>query len=639
MRRLSRIFIALSLTASGLSSANAQDESTTPRQIFTSFVSGIPIEDLRYKPFEVPPSSQDAATQAEKSAIEKAVSLLRPAPEIPITAPAELPVTPEPMPEEKVEEAEKPAEMIAAIDLPAAPIPAEKPTPKKPETEKPSITKKASLTPPPKEALKRKPEEPENTAYKASLLPFYASAQEYLEARQTGEHEQMTLTYSVTVSNAKSGLSVDPKIMTLVLGPDYAAITKDETTQIYDFKMTRLLTLYQPQDLIPTQSPEFFSSVSLYPVVLNNVDTVKKATRNGTKDVIKIGPDTVLDSFWMEAGTGWSARANIEGLKVTRNEDDIKAVYKDTVPLTLRLGGPDIPSDDHMRVLYAYWLHDIPIHPAILPKIGRPGHAPSSITLLSYNPKYPDGLKTKWTLTSSNVQAGTFPLSADMPTALEVDQTTPLAFVIAESAAKTSENITAELEELQKDMAGFVENDDEFLAWVTGQTLGARLGGCAYSKEDLCDSLNRLENAAKPSSDLARVSNFLANLHIPAKREAALEGLLPYTKDDLAPAFLLKKAGMARARVKTSRLTSETIKSMKPDHLLEKALIQDPLDPETYHGLSQIYAVRGNFAESWDLLDALRQIESAPDAITAPVGRVEQSLKIQAPGYFVATHP
>ncbi|MGJ8564357.1 MAG: hypothetical protein ACSHXY_12505 [Alphaproteobacteria bacterium] len=635
MRRISRIFIAFSLTAGGVSSAHAQDDNVTPRQVFTSFVSGIPVEDLRYKPFEIPPTTQNDLIRSEKSEIEKAVSLLRPAPEVPIVIRPVLPEMPEIAPSEKVEE----AEMIAAIELSETPLAIEKSVPKEPDAERSIISKEASLPPAPKEALEQKAEKTEEPPFEGSLLPFYVSAEEYLKARQTGKHEQMTLTYTVTVSNAKSGLSVDPKIMTLVLGPDYAAITKDQTTQIYDFKMTRLLTVYQPENLIPTQSPEFFSSVSLYPIILNNVDTVKKATRNGTRDVIKIGHDTELDAFWMEAGTGWSARSNINGLKVTRNENDIKAAYKDTVPLTLRLGGPDIPTDDHMRVLYAYWLHDIPIHPGILPKIGRPGHAPSSITLLSYNPKYPDGLKTKWTLTGSNVQAGTFPLSADMPTALEVDQTTPLAFVIAESAAKTSENITAELEELQKDMAGFVENDDGFLAWVTGQTLGARLGGCAYSKEDLCDSLNRLENAAKPSSDLARVSNFLANLDIPAKREAALEGLLPYTKDELAPAFLLKKAGMARARVKTSRLTSETIKSMKADYLLEKALIKDPLDPETYHGLSQIYAARGNFTESWDLLDALRHIESAPDTITTPVGRVEQSLKIQAPGYFIATHP
>lgn len=623
MARLMRYFLVLSLSTSAGHYAVAQDEEVTPRQAFTSFVSGIAVEDLLYKPFElteIEPVTAQPALSAENVPVDtpekpKAADItpLEISPE----RIADIPDTPD-VPQAVVE-----LEKSIAEDEPPAPQPSIEPK---------TTVKEAALGPlPPEEDIA--PLQTVPSAYSANLLPFYVSASEYLQARNTAKHPQMTLTYNVTVANAKSGLKVDPKIITLKLGPDYAAITKKDVTRIFDFKTNRLLTLSQ------NGGSPFFNNVSIYPGVLRNVDTVKKSTRKGQKQFIKVGPDTELDAFWLEAGIGWSARPVIEGLTVTRDGAAVTAQYKDKTPLKLALNGPDIPSDNHMRVLYAYWLHDLPIHPAILPDIGRPEKAPTSLSFLSYSPKYPDGLQTHWTLASSNIDEGTFPLPKDLPNAMDAGQTTPLAFVIAESARKDRGQISEETNALRQMFVTALKNTNDMEAWMAGQTLAARQGGCANDEKDLCETLLALERAAPATSDLSQLSFISKQGETPKTREAALKNLLPFIEDDISPAFLLKKAGKLRARLKTAQITDQTVKAAKASNLLEKALLNDPLDPETYRSLSQVYAADGRFAESWDLLDALRRLEATPEKLTAPVNRVEKSLKRQAPGYFVATEP
>ena len=118
-----------------------------------------------------------------------------------------------------------------------------------------------------------------------------------------------------------------------------------------------------------------FENVSLYAGALKNVQTVNRATKNGSLSKIELSPEATLDAFWLEASLGWAARGKFETLKASREKDDITTSFGEFTPFTASLTGPKMPSENHMHALFAWWHHDLPIHPAILPLIGRPDHA------------------------------------------------------------------------------------------------------------------------------------------------------------------------------------------------------------------------------------------------------------------------
>lgn len=581
MLRLSISIIVAFLGSISTSFAQEPEIAPTPRQTFTSFISDTPIPDLRFKPYS-------AKAQTRKTVINTL-------PNAPI-----LPEGPAGIPEKSPEE--HPAPKTASLPEPAKP----EPGPEKAAAEKPD------------------PSLP---------LPFYTTAKDYIRARGSEKQTQLTLTYTVRLANAVNGLKMDPKTVTLLLGPDYAAVTREDTTRLYDFKMQRLLTLRG------TGKNRVFDNISLFPGALKAINTVNGATLKGKRSSIPIGPDKTLDAFWLESGIGWSARPDIKTLEVNRSGSKITSTYNALEPLTLDLGGPEMPSEDHMRVLFAFWLHDLPIHPAILPGIGRPDKAPAAMTILSYTPKYPNGIKAYWTLTDSDIRPAPFPLSASTASGISVDETTPLAFAIALAAKGEALPGRPNADNLREDIHSKREAGKNFEAWISAQTLAHKLGGCENDPALLCEDIKALETGANPNDALGELLAILALANTKSTQAEGFEALIPYISDQIAPAFLVKIAGQTRSRIRDSALSSDTARALTAEGLLTEALLKDPYDGETYLTLAQVYAAQERYAESWDMQDALRNLPGAAPELATSVNRAEASIKRIAPGFFVPKVP
>jgi hypothetical protein len=464
-------------------------------------------------------------------------------------------------------------------------------------------------------------------------FPFYMSAAEYLEERGSGEQDQIELTYAVSVTDAKTGLSADPKTATLTLGPDYAAITRDDKTRIFDFRLNRLLTIRGDEE------EPIFENNSIFSLAYKNLNTINSITKSGKLDQIQIGKDASLDAFWLESSLGWSSRPAPEGLNIVRDDNILSASYSDKNVLKLTFGGPEFPSDSHLRTLFAYLHHDLPIHPAILVEMGKLETMPKSVSFLSYSPNYPNGLKTQWRLTGTKAQTQPFPLPPNTKNAVETGRVSPLAFVLFKASKGKTPDKVSSLDDLRQGIFEARSDGKSLRAWLLAKDLANRLGSCEADPALLCQDIEELENAAPDNSALARVSTAVKNTIAKQKQVSDLAVLAPEITDGSAPAFLLKRTGQLRARFKPSELISPELRALRPHRLLEEAIAKNPYDPETYQSLAQVYAAQNRYTESWDLQDALRRLPNIDPGISDQINMAEIALKERAPGFFLQEEP
>ncbi len=612
-------------SAPGIAMDTALEVGATPRQIFTSFITGSPIADLRFKPYaegvQGPPVKPAPLVPDSKMTVDQMVSLAQDSPKAP--------PPPEVLQEKPADAPFKTARISEPANL--ANLAKKVPAPTKPPEKEVKQTTQYT------EQTKEKAPEPQTGAKKTSsppdLLPFYTDAPNYLASRGAATQTHMALTYDVVVANAKSGLKVDPKTVTLILGPDFAAAVKGAETRIFDFKMSRVLTVRSSDD------GPVFDNVSLYPAVLNTINTVNSATQRGARDVVNVGAGKSLDAFWLESSLGWAARTRFDDLEVVRSGNDVTSWYQSHNPVSINLAGPDIPSDDHMRSLFAYWLHDIPIHPAILPKIGRPDKAPTTMSLLSYTPSFPDGLIAQWTLIRSDIYEAEFPLPPAAAPGFLAGNVSPLALAISQAATGKAMTNAPDLNSLREELHQKRGAGEDFEAWITAQVLAHRLGGCDADPALLCKDIKDLEESADLSSPLGQLSVALKKTKTKSTRAEAFEALVPFIEDGIAPAFLVKRAGQLRARIADSQLSSDAFRAIRAETLLEEALIKNPYDPETYQTLAQVYAARSRYAESWDVQDAMRLLPDVTPDLSQRINAAETSLRTIAPGFFMAKVP
>jgi len=73
---------------------------------------------------------------------------------------------------------------------------------------------------------------------------FFISARDYLAQRGQAQKPRLTLRYDVTRKNAKTAVPGNSSTVDIIIGTDYAAISKSsDKIVIYDFKEKRLLTI------------------------------------------------------------------------------------------------------------------------------------------------------------------------------------------------------------------------------------------------------------------------------------------------------------------------------------------------------------------------------------------------------------
>jgi len=156
----------------------------TPRQVFVSFLTGIPAKDVRFKtqddyvpehvPEDIaPPPAQDILPSLRRNSSTE-IPLPPALPEAPLAIPA-----PEVVEENSIEVSERDLLLEKPVALGGN-----------------------------------------------DIQPFYVSAEQYLGARGDAVSDQIVLEYEVTPINKVLGLSAKPKMVKLVIGPDFAAVTR-----------------------------------------------------------------------------------------------------------------------------------------------------------------------------------------------------------------------------------------------------------------------------------------------------------------------------------------------------------------------------------------------------------------------------
>ena len=174
-------------------------------------------------------------------------------------------------------------------------------------------------------------------------------------------------------------------------------------------------------------------------------------------------------------------------------------------------------------------------------------------------------------------------------------------------------------------------------AWTIGQQYLSYTGGCKKQAiPEICKALTEIEQNQEGLSqevqDYIAVVNFATR---PGLKAEAIKTAMPYLDQTKTPAFIVRTAAMARAKMKPAQASTVGVTNINAETLLKTALAKDPYDPNTYVGLAQVLAAKGAFEQSWDIYDALRAGISTADTVDLKINRLEEKLRKLTPGYFL----
>ena len=465
---------------------------------------------------------------------------------------------------------------------------------------------------------------------------FFTSAQDYLDQRGEDVGPRLTLRYDVSRKNAKTAVIGPSSIVDIIIGTDYAAISKSpDEIVIYDFKEKRLLNI--------SKSDNSFTNTSLYAAAYRALDTVGKMTQGGKKRELALGADVTLDAFYLESALGYAAGPPPAGLVVTQEDKKILAEFTGSDAHSERvfsatLNGPELKNYRQAFSFLGLLYHSEPVHPAILAELKDVRAAPNAMTFHSYGPKIPDAEIISWALKSKMSETAPFPLPKNSKSIVENAGVSPLDFVMSEAAAGRALGGQVDPKSALTVVKQQIKQDSVLSAWVSAQSLKDMMGGCE-KLAGLCKTIS--DGEAKKSSD-AELSSLILALAQTDKKQTRIEGLttlLPMITADDAPSLVLRRAGLALAKTTPAQREAAGLKPLDAEELLSQAIARNPYDLLAYQGLAQIKAARGDFIDSWDINDALRAFASAPRSLRAPIDKAETQLRSAAPGFFPPVDP
>ncbi len=493
------------------------------------------------------------------------------------------------------------------------------------------------------------------------LAPFYLSTQEYLDLRQdkpknkTNEIWPQTILHydvrnvPVLGVNLTSNLDRVQKI-TIALGEDFAAMTIENKLKIYDFKFNRLLIVKSQNTDGSNPGPLVFDNISLFAKAYRNMNTVKQVTRNGRLKTLPIAEGVSLDAFWIESSMSWAASAPETKLVFKTEQQALSVKRKNDVVFKAKFSKEKYKSDRLRDALLAFAHHEWPLHPQILQALYEFDAPPKQLEILMYGPNALKGQKQTWVLTEQVHKKAVFPLPENALAVLQQPDVTPLAYVISAAAHNQALGGIDSLEELERRFKREIEADDIWQAWLTGQRYAAYTGRCDTVRGSaICQSLADIE-AAHMSEQPEYIQDYFTALRaskrprlesrLKSGRKAELNAetiklLQPYLDKKTTPAFVLRIAAMARAKMKAAQVKAQGLTNIDAEDLLMTALVKDPYDPKTYVGLAQVLAARGAYEQSWDIYDALRAAIPTTHGVELKINRVEQNLRKSTPGYFL----
>lgn len=513
----------------------------------------------------------------------------------------------------------------AALPELSAPIStASKPKSPKIDTPKTESSKVDSPKPTPQKTAVPKTKQAHN-------LGFFTSAKDYLAQRGVEPQPRLTLRYDVRRKNAKTAAIGPKSIVDIILGTDYAAISKSsDEIVIYDFKEKRLLNLSVDENT--------FTNASLYAAAYRSLDTVGRMTDGGQRRTLPLGEDLTLDAFYLESALGYAAGPTPKDLAVTQNDGKITADFEGERVFTAILSGPVLKNVGQAYSFIGLLYHSEPVHPAILAELKDVGTAPSSMTFQSFGPKVPEGEIISWTLKSKMSETAAFPLPANAKSAVELESVSPLGFVMSEAVAGRAlggrPNPKSVLTKINEQIA----DGDPVSAWVSAQSLKDMVGGCDRVS-GLCKAISTAEEKKSGNTELASLINALTQMQNKSSALKGLAALEPIINAPNAPSLVLRSAGLTLAKTTPSQREAAGMSEIDPADLLTQAIALNPYDLLAYQGLAQLSAARGDFIQSWDINDALRALSPVSATLRAPIDKAEAQLEITAPGFFPPTSP
>ena len=480
-----------------------------------------------------------------------------------------------------------------------------------------------------------------------ALVPFFASASDYLGMRDEAEQAELVLVYEITTTDIDGEIVGKPQESVLRIGPDYVSAQRGKVQKIYDFKLNRYLEV-KPQTALGKVDDRglLFDNVSLFAKAYRSMKTVLAATDNGNNRSIKISDDADIDAFWLESSMSWAALPLKTPPAFNKDGNAISVDYADQTVFAAKFSDETFESDDFKNALFAYAHHSWPLHPSILLKLYNFDAPPEEMQIVSYGPRYPKGQKQIWVLKKRElIEAAGFPLPSSALSAPERQPVSPLVFIINEAANNRALGGIQSPEQIEGDFETALKAENKMAQWLAGQKYVAYTGMCKNPDESwLCGALNDLTESNKFASisefdpKNKKLSDFISAVEMARTkktRATALNTLQPYLDDPDVPAIVLRTAAMARAGMTKSAAVGLGLDKVQADALLKRALATDPYDPETYLGLAQVYAAKGAYEQSWDIYDALRFAVPTVSAVELKIGTIEDKLRVNAAGYFL----
>ncbi len=477
------------------------------------------------------------------------------------------------------------------------------------------------------------------------IAPFYFSAEDYLKARGEVSSQQLVMHYEVSSGAASGEGLATVKDVILTIGENFAAMRVDKNLTIYDFKLDRILSLKPEYNMSgKTTGKVLFENTSLYSKVYRDITAVRRATNNGRLTKLDMGQGTILDAYWVESAMSWAGGHLKTDIEIKKTEKVLNIKHENDVVFSAKFMDEAYENSGTKNSLFAFAHHEWPLHPSVLRELYAYGAPPKWFEMLSYGPTAPKGQKQVWTLVDREDIDAEFPLPVSATGTAQAKNVSPLVFLINEAVHNRALGGIKSVAELKVEFdENFERNEvgDIAQAWFIGQRYLAYTGiDCEDDNSNsVCVGIKAYENAKIGHRSHLMLRYIMAN-HLAGKGtvESRLDLLKTVKKDleeKIAPAFIYRLAGMARAKLTKQQAKDGSVYSMSAEHLLQTALAKDPYDPNTYVGLAQVLAAKGALEQSWDVYDALRVDIPTASSLDLKINRLEQKLRKSAPGYFL----
>ena len=504
-------------------------------------------------------------------------------------------------------------------------------------------SKGAAITPPPPQDILTDQERENSIVRDLSQLErvevgngpksfaFFTSAPDYLSQRGTTTGPRLTLRYDITRKNAKTAVPGRTSIVDIIIGTDYASISKSsEELVIYDFKEKRLLNV--------NKASNSFTNTSLYAASYRAVDTVGRMTNGGQLRKLPLGDGLTLDAFYLESALGYAAGAPPIDLTVSQTDNKITADFEGEQVFSAALNGPKLEDYRQAYSFLSLLYHSEPVHPAILAELKDVRAAPNAMTFVSFGPKIPDGEIISWTLKSKMSETAEFPLPKGAASIVEGSSVSPLDFVMTEAVAGRALGGQVMPESALTVINQQISQGDPLSAWISAQSLKDMMGGCEQLA-GFCRAISKAQSQKEAHPELSSLIDALDQADRKSTRLEGLKALSPLISAPDAPSLVLRRAGLALAKTTKAQRAAAGLEAFDPEDLLSQAIARNPYDLLAYKGLAQLEAARGDFIQSWNINDTLRAFPNASDTLRGPIDKAEAQLTAVAPGFFPPVDP